>query len=128
MPKLYREVVERFELDDDPLKGWIEVVHLEDDAINRIAEKVTRTVNRVGMDGKPERVQEVDLNLDRMETVDAAVRNWGNFFDDNDNPLPCTSENKRKWALDNWFMAHVRRIRQELAGRVAAEREEAAKN
>jgi len=128
MPKLYKRVTEWFALEDDPMGGRIEVAHLEPHEISLIVNRTTRTVNRVGLDNKPERVQEIDLELDRQETADLAVVNWENFFDADGAALPCTSENKRLWALDAWFARHLKEKREQLAARVAEERQAAEKN
>ena len=128
MPKLYKRVTAWFELDDDPMGGRIEVAHLEPHEVSAIVGKCTRTLNRIGMGETPERLQELNLELDKQETADMAVVNWENFYGPDDKQLACTSENKRRWALDNWFMGHLKRARAELAERVTREREEAAKN
>jgi len=128
MPKFYQPVKEWFDLEDDPMGGRILLKHLEPHEIERIAAKCTRTVNRLDADNQFERVQELDLALDRQMTVDACVPEWENFYGPDGEPLPCDSDNRRRWAMDNWFMGHVRAKRKLLAEQVAAQREAAAKN
>jgi len=128
MPKFYQPVKEWFDLEDDPMGGRILLRHLEPHEIEEIAAACTRTVNRLSGSGEFERVQEVDLAADRQMTVVACVEEWEKFSGQDDEPLECTVENKKKWAMDNWFMGHVRTKRKLLADKVNSTREAAAKN
>lgn len=110
MPRLIEKVSMWFDCPDDPDGGKVEVQHLTDQDISEIRTKA-QTTKLVYNQAKDAPILETETfpAIDRRETCERAVKNWSNFFDESGRPMPCTAENRRKWADTPWFMALVNR-------------------
>ena len=128
MPKLFERVSEWFELEGDPMGGRVKIHYLEPYEISAITGKCTRTINRLTPEGKVERVQEIDIELDKQETCVMAIADWENFVDADGKKLECNRLNKALWAGDPWFMGQIAKFRRQLTARVKEQREAAEKN
>jgi hypothetical protein len=127
MPRLTEKFTMWFDCPDDPDGGKVEIQHLTDQDIAEIRDKAqtTKLVYDQGKD-TPTLETETFPAIDRRETCERAVKNWHNFFDESGQPMPCTRENRRKWADAPWFMALVNRslavVRGEAEKRAAEKR------
>ena len=80
-------------------------------------------------DGHPSFKQTTDKEKDRLETAKAAVVDWKNVFDLDDQPLECTPENivKAVNGIDG-FMAFIRECMTRLDEDLADEKKDQEKN
>lgn len=108
MPRLIEKFSMWFDYPDDPDSGKVEIESLTDQDIAAIRAKAQ--ITRVVYDQSKERpVQEhiFDTDIDRRETVERAVKNWSNFFDESGRPMPCTRENRQQWSCSIEFVRFV---------------------
>ncbi len=113
MPRLTEKCTMWFDFPDDPDGGRVEIESLSDQDIAAIRAKAQ--ITRVIYDQAKERpVQEhiFDTDIDRRETVERAVKDWENFYDEDGKQMPCTVESRRQWSCSLDF---VRFVNQSLA-------------
>lgn len=84
----------RFDLKDG---GWIELRLLSVQDIKDMRDACIKTVAEYPMlDGKYQRFERMEFNSDLWDEIryDRSIVAWGDIFDKNEKPIPCTKEMK----------------------------------
>jgi hypothetical protein len=84
----------RFDLKDG---GWIELRLLSVQDIKDMRDACIKTVAEYPLlDGKYQRFERMDFNSDLWDEMryDRTIVGWGDIFDKNEKPIPCTKEMK----------------------------------
>lgn len=84
----------RFDLKDG---GWIDLRLLSLQDVKDLRDACVKTVAEYPMlDGKYQRFERMDFNSDLWNEMryDRTITAWGDIFDKNEKPIPCTKEMK----------------------------------
>lgn len=133
MPKVARTHSRWFPVPNDQLNGKVHVRRLKEAEVQAIMDQVNdRKVIDRGENTKGERQIEVELRTNTgqaaIKLAVACVLGWENFFDEKDQPLDCTPDNVRLFAMEDGFTAFLKNCREVLTKEAAEAEEEARKN
>ena len=124
-----------FDVPNDPDKGRIKIHHLSPGELTDITDKVYKqdVIYKpvVGQKGKVEPIitQDIDTSLNKKLTLTTSVVDWKNFFDREDKPMDCTTENIMRCSREiEGFDELVEECKKQLAEDIAAEKEYQQKN
>lgn len=96
--KIVKSKTRIFECEGDKGGGKVSIKHLEPGEISDIIDDVMsqRVEYTKGKDGQlmPTFISENNPRRDREETMVKTIVGWENFYDENNNVLECTDENK----------------------------------
>ena len=121
MPKIIADVQEWFDVKDDPYHGKVLVRLPKKGEMDQILER-TREMT-IASDGPV-----VRMNGSRVAMACAAVKDWKNFIDENDEPLKCTKPNIERMCAENWFFGFVDNCLKELEAKAQKAIEDIEKN
>jgi len=132
--RLKKQVSRWFEVPNDPDRSQLLIKHLEPGEIADILDSVLRqrvTYRQVEGQEKlqPDFEQTTNTKADREKTIQAAVRDWKNLFDEDGKPLEFNSENLLTASRRiTGFNELVKTFRAQLAADIAREEEEEKKD
>lgn len=117
-----------FDVPEDPDKGKVLVVHLNDGDKADIMQAASPTVMKINLQGEATRESVYNRVIDREMTVKKSIKDWKNFFDEDGKPIPCTDENKARFAREDGFMAFVSDCREKLEAMATEQKKVKEKN
>lgn len=125
--RIFKERTEWFDIPNDPHKGRMKIVYLNEGQQQVLAAKC-RKLSFVFVDGKEEGHMVPDEIKLREEGVDARVRNWENQIGGNGEKLECNKANKISFSCEDGFMTVLKDMIEKLDKIVKEEREQEEKN
>ena len=128
MPKITASRTMQFPWPNDPHKGQITIRHLKEGELTAIHAKCASAVNAPDPDSEGMIVtQRHDIGQQRELICQSAIHGWENFLGPDGQPMECTPDNKKLFALEDGYYTQLNVFRDKLAGIIAAEEKKAAK-
>ena len=126
--RLNKRLEEWFDVPDDPDKGKVLFVTLNEGDRAEIMQAASPTVMEITLQGEATRRSVYDRTVDRAMTVKKSIKDWKNFFDEEGKPIKCTDEAKERFSREDGFMAFVAECREKLDEMAAEQKKVKEKN
>ena len=126
--RIFKEVVEWFDLPNDPDKARIKIKYLNAGEAQEIIAKSRKLQFDISADEAQSAHMVPDEILLRNKTACARIVDWENFYDDKGNKLECNDRNKVWFSQQDGFMEILKDLTEKIDKVVEKEKEKEEKN
>lgn len=127
MPKITSEISTWFDYPDDPWGGRVHIRHLKEGELSSIRQRTSEIRTEYVQEFRQKEVSVRQTGL-REAICIAAIKEWENFFDENDQQMKCTPGNIRIMCTEAGFFEFIDNCLDILEKEAAEKKETETKN